>query len=109
MSDTTPPKSSEDKNIETRLEIEHMFASAWQDGVKHMNPKYLRRDKLFTDKTMEIITAQKQAVVDDVLAIIGEDLKLSAGDASLVTPKMADINNYKAELRASLQEYRRGL
>lgn len=40
---------------EMREKIEYMFASAWQDGVDRLNPKYLRRDKLFTDKTMQLI------------------------------------------------------
>src|SRR5215217_9125251 len=37
-----------------RPEVKHMFASAWQDGINHLNPKYLRRDTLFTDKVMEL-------------------------------------------------------
>jgi hypothetical protein len=45
-----------------------MFASAWQDGVYHLNPKYLRRDTLFTDKVMQLITAHDKALRDRLLA-----------------------------------------
>lgn len=58
------------QNSELRAELEHMFASAWQDGVHHLNPKYLRRDTVFTDRTMQLI-AERDAIRDAY--IIGED------------------------------------
>lgn len=47
--------TSDMKDTELESEIRHMFASAWQDGVNHLNPKYLRRDTLFTDRTLALI------------------------------------------------------
>lgn len=56
-----------------RQQIEQMFASAWQDGVNHLNPKYLRRDGLFTDRVMQLITAQTQLAVDSAVVEARKD------------------------------------
>ena len=45
---------------ELREELLHLFASAWQDGVHHMNPKYVRRDTLFTDRIMAMVESHTQ-------------------------------------------------
>lgn len=54
----------------TREIVKNMFASAWQDGVYHKNPKYSRRDALFTDKTMDLIqseiTKAKEHLLDEL-------------------------------------------
>lgn len=42
----------------TREELRSMFASAWQDGVHHLNPSYSRRDTLFTDRAKELIQSE---------------------------------------------------
>lgn len=59
---------------ELRAQIEYMFASAWQDGVHHLNPKYLRRDTTFTDKAMQLFAAHLQAAVRETRT---EELKKS--------------------------------
>lgn len=61
----TPPNTGD---TELRAKIEKMFASAWQDGVHHLNPTYLRRDTLFTNKVMQLIADHDRALIKTILA-----------------------------------------
>jgi hypothetical protein len=75
-----------------REEIKHMFASAWQDGVNHLNPKYLRRDTLFTDKVMKLLNRYcedkvREARIDELSTLIN---KMNVGDEFLSEPT---VNN----------------
>ena len=65
------------KQSELRIELEHMFASAWQDGVHHLNPKYLRRDTLFTDRALELITAYTDKKIEAVLDRLAIEVRAS--------------------------------
>lgn len=62
-----------------REEIAHMFASAWQDGVHHLNPKYLRRDTLFTDKVLEILNSELQNLRSELAREIKIHKKVTSG------------------------------
>ena len=50
---------------ELLVQIRHMFESAWQDGTMHESPKYVRRDHLFTEKTLKLIDQYTQGKVDE--------------------------------------------
>lgn len=45
--------------------IEGLFASAWQDGVHHLNP-YIRRDSELADRVMRLVRKDRERLLNIV-------------------------------------------
>ena len=89
---------------ELLVQIRHMFESAWQDGTMHESPKYVRRDHLFTEKTLKLIDQYTQGKVDEaVVATFGKLLE-EVGRTSYGTPVYNHIGNRLAAAKAQLAD-----